>query len=250
MAVDHARLHEKTREAYEELKSLDELKSNLIANVSHELRTPLAIAEGALEFAMEEEDMGKKNGLLKMAVGALVRQNSIVGDLIEAAYMRREGRELKLEDVNLAHVIVLVSSEFRPMALQRDIKMDIYIPEDLPLARANQKQLRHVLRNLISNAIKFNQKGGKVLIEAVQKGEFAEVSVEDTGIGISKDDLPKVFDRFYQADSSSTRAYGGMGLGLAVVKEMIEAHGGKIDVESESGKGSRFYFTLPLITGG
>jgi len=256
-AVDHSRRHEKTSEAYEKLKSLDELKSNLIADVIHELRTPLAItdelrtplvvAKGALELARGEEDKERRNGLLKMAVDAIVHHNLIVGDLIEAAYMEQGKR--KLEDVNLADVITHVSSEFKPMLIKDELKMETNVQENLPMARANHKQLMHVLRNLISNAIKFNKRGGKILIEARQKGEFAEVSVADTGIGIPKDDLPKVFDRFYQVDASTSRASGSAGMGLAVVKEIVEAHGGKIGVESEP-KGTRFCFTLPIAGGG
>jgi signal transduction histidine kinase len=249
VAVEHARLYEKTREAYEELKSLDELKSNLIANVSHELRTPLAVARGALELAEGEEDKERKNGLLKMAVDAIVRQNLIVDDLIEAAYMEKSKMELKLEDVNLALIIALVSGEFKPMLIKDKIKMKVNIEENLPMARANHKQLEHILRNLIGNAIKFNKEGGKITIEAREKKGMVEVCVRDTGIGIPEDKLDKVFERLYQVDSSLTRRYGGTGLGLAVVKEIVEAYGGKISVESEL-KGTRFCFTLPIAKGG
>ncbi|MEE9564343.1 MAG: ATP-binding protein, partial [Candidatus Hydrothermarchaeaceae archaeon] len=250
VAVEHAKLYEKTKKAYEELKSLDELKTNLIANVSHELRTPLTIIRSALDLAGDEEDRERKSGLLEMARDALVRQNLIVSDLIETAYMEKGKRKLRLEEVNLAHIIALVGGEFKSMTVKDKIKMDINVQEDLPMARANQKQLGHVLRNLLSNAIKFNKEGGEVVVEAKQKGDMIEVSIADTGIGIVKDDLPKVFDRLYQADSSSSRAYGGTGLGLAVVKEIIEAHGGKVGVESKPGKGSRLCFTLPITKEG
>jgi signal transduction histidine kinase len=126
------------------------------------------------------------------------------------------------------------------------MKTEVRIEKNLPFVKANQKQVEHILRNLINNSIKFNKKGGKISIDAKKKGKFVEVAIKDTGIGIPKDKLPRVFDRFYQIDSSTVRVYGGTGLGLSVVKELIEVHGGEIGVESSPGKGSRFRFTLPI----
>jgi PAS domain S-box-containing protein len=247
IAIENSRLYEELKSAYEELKSLDELKSNIIANVSHELKTPITIAKGALELAMEEKDVEKKNKLCKMASAALVRQNLIVGDLIEAARMEKGKRELKLEEMNLANAIALVSGEFKPMLIKSKLKLEVNVAEDLPLVRVDYEQLLHVLRNLIHNAIKFNKEGGSIAIEAREKEGMVEVCVSDTGIGISKEYQKKIFDRFYQVDSSLTRRYGGTGMGLAIVKEIVEAHGGRIWVESELGKGSRFCFTLPIF---
>jgi signal transduction histidine kinase len=246
VAVEHARLHEKTREAYEELKTLDELKSNIISNVSHELRTPITIARGALELAINEKDMKMMHALLKMAFDALVRQNLIIGDLIEAARMEKGRRELKLTAVDVAQAVALVCGEFEPLVIRSKLKMRVRVEEDLPLVKADYEQLRHVLRNLIGNAVKFNKEGGSVTIEAAKKKDMVEICVSDTGIGIPKNKLSKIFGLLYQVDSSMTRSYGGTGMGLAIVKEIVEAHGGKIEVESEPGNGSRFCFTLPI----
>jgi PAS domain S-box-containing protein len=234
------------KKAYDDLKSLDELKGNLIANVTHELRTPITIAESALGLAMDEKNAKRKNKLLNMAIDALIRQNTIVGDLIVASQMSGGILELKVEEVNLAHTIDRIVPEFSPVFIKRRMKTDVRVQKNLPPVKANQKQLDHILRNLINNAIKFNKEGGKISLKAAKKGKFVEVVISDTGIGIPKDKLPKVFDRFYQVDSSTIRVYGGTGLGLSVVKEIIEAHGGEINVESKSGKGSKFYFTLPI----
>ncbi len=132
------------------------------------------------------------------------------------------------------------------LAEKKDLTLTSEVSGNLPDVLVDNTQITRVISNLIDNAIKFNKKGGKISIEAMQKGEFAEISVTDTGIGIAEDNLPKLFDGFYQVDSSSSRVYGGTGLGLTAAKEIIEAYGGKIGVESEPGRGSKFYFTLPI----
>lgn len=258
VAIEHARLfeelksayrklqttHEELKEAYEELKSLDELKSNILANVSHELRTPITVAKGAIELAMDEENPGERRRFLKMALDALTRQNFIVADILEAAKFEKGEVELNLEAVDVVQMIKLVRDEFEPMLVTEGIKMEVNV-ENIPPAKADPQQLKHVLRNLISNAIKFNRKGGSVTIEAREKGSMVEVCVSDTGIGIPEDKLEKIFERFYQMDSSPTRHYGGTGMGLAIVKEVVEAHGGEVMVKSKLGEGSTFCFTLP-----
>jgi signal transduction histidine kinase len=232
------------KEAYEELKSLDELKTNLVANVSHELRTPITIVSSAMELAKEIEDKDERDEILEMARDAIAKQDLIVDDLMEAA---RIGESPKvLNEVNLADILDDVCGEFKPLTKKQEIKLDRRYEKILPVVRVDTKQLKHVIRNLISNAIKFNKKGGKVSIDAKQRGDFLEVSVMDGGIGIPADKISKIFDRFYQADSSTTRDYGGTGLGLAVAKDITEAHGGEIGVESEPKKWTRFYFTLPI----
>lgn len=245
LAVGHARLYEKTRKAYEELKTLDELKSNIIANVSHELRTPITIAKGALELARNEDDPDARRRLIDMSLDALLRQNVIVGDLIDAARMDKHEFFLMPEAIDLGHVIPLVIDGFMTLAEKKNIRLIPKIEKGLPRAWADYKELKHVLRNLLSNALKFTDFGGKVTVEARQKRDLVEVCVSDTGIGIPRKLHGKIFERLYQIDSGGSRRYGGTGLGLAIAKEIVEAHGGRIWVESEPGKGSRFCFTLP-----
>ena len=246
VAVEHARLFEEISKAYEELKSLDELKSNILANVSHELRTPITIARGAIELAMEEEDHAKKEELLMKALNALERQNFIVGNLIEAARVDGSRKSLTLTPVDLEYVINLVCDEFKAAAEKCGVSLEVRLEDDLPKVTGDYEQIKQLLRNFIHNAIKFNKKGGKVRVVARKRNGWVEVCVTDTGIGIPLDRIDKVFDRFYQVDSSLTRRYGGTGMGLAIAKNIVEAHGGKIWAESEEGKGSRFCFTLPL----
>jgi signal transduction histidine kinase len=253
MTAERKKAEEELEEAYEELqraygdlKSLDELKSNLIANVSHELRTPLYIAKGSLELLEDGPQKEERDKLLKMAEEALVRQNLIIDDLMEASYLETKKMEPRLEAVDIIDAISTLTEQIKHIISRNEMKLDVLIEENLPKVRANRRQLEHVMRNLLSNAIKFNKKGGKISIEAKLKGKFVEVCVADTGIGIAESNLIKVFDKFFQADTSTDRVYGGTGMGLAVVKEIVEAHGGKVGVESEPGKGSRFYFILQI----
>jgi PAS domain S-box-containing protein len=245
VAVEHAKLLEETKKAYEELKSLDKMKSNIISNVSHELRTPITIVKGALELVRFEEDPAERNRLLKIALNALRRQDRIVENLVEAARMEKAEIKLSLEDVNLAHIVPLVVGEIKPILAMRDLKIELDVSEDLPPVKADYEQLMRVFRNLLDNAVKFNREGGRIVVSARKRDGEVLVCVSDTGIGIPRGELERVFDRFYQVDSSTSRPYGGMGMGLAVAKEIVEAHGGRIWAESRPGEGSKFYFTLP-----
>lgn len=254
IAVENARLYDELRErnvelkrAVEALKSLDEMKTNLIANVSHELRTPITICKGALELAIEERDSRTVRRLLKIAHDALARENRIIGDLLEVAKHERSALKLKLETFDIADVAKLIVGELEALALKNKVKIENAIPVGLPKVKADYEMVMKVLRIFIENAIKFNDEGGKVYLEARSIKDFIEVCVSDTGIGVEKKHLDRIFDRFYQVDSGLTRRYGGTGLGLAIAKDIIELHGGKIGAESESGKGSKFYFTLPTI---
>lgn len=243
---EKARLQSNLQKAYKELKTLDQLKSDIISNISHELRTPITIVKSAIELAMEEENGKKRDELLAIGRKALARQNRTVGNLINAAKIERDALKLKFELIDLKQVIEACIEEMLPVGVKNEIKIKTSLQEDLKV-KADLGELSHVLTNLIDNAIKFNRKGGEILIEAERKGDFAEVSVSDTGIGIAGEHLPRIFERFYQIDASATSAYGGTGLGLAIAKEIVEAHGGKIWAESELGRGSKFTLSVPAI---
>jgi PAS domain S-box-containing protein len=246
--TERKRAEEELKKAYEELKSLDRMKSDIIANVSHELKTPITIAKGAIELAMNEDDKEERNSLLSTGKAALIRQASIVENLIEAARVERKKLELMPEPLRMGDIISLAKNELKPHASVYSIKIKSRIEKDVPDVRGDFKAIKRVLFILVDNAIKFNKMGGEVLIGAKRKGNFIEVSVSDTGIGIGEEHLGRIFDRFYQVDASSTRSYGGTGMGLTIAKEIVEAHSGKIWVESKPGEGSRFTFTLPLKT--
>jgi PAS domain S-box-containing protein len=239
--------YEKLKAAHEDLKSVNKLKSDIIANVTHELRTPITIASGALELAKEEEDAEDRGNFLKMARDALMHQDFIVEDLVDAASMVDGKKKLKTSTVNLKDAISFVLSYSSQRAHSQNVEFDVRIKEGLPMVKVNYMQLNRILRNLIDNAVKFNVEGGKVIIEAMETDEGVRVCIEDTGIGILEGELDKIFDHLYQIDPSSTRQYSGTGMGLAVVKEIVESYGGKLSVESEKDKGSKFCFTLPIL---
>jgi signal transduction histidine kinase len=235
--------NDKLKLAYEELKELSHLKDSLISNVSHELRTPITIAKGAIDLAYDEKDPRRREKLLSMAMEALERQNRIVGDLI----IYHENKKVDGQEVtDLAQAVAISVGIFRKMAEKRGVELRVGDMGKLPLVRGNMERVIHVLSNLLDNAIKFNHRGGEVVIETGKRNGKVEVCVTDTGIGIPGEKLKIVFDRFYQVDPSLTRRYGGTGMGLAVARKIVEGYGGEIRVESEVGRGSRFCFTLPV----
>lgn len=242
------RAHEELQRAYAELKEVDQVRSDIINNVSHELRTPLAIAKGMMELAMDEEDKVERNRLLTMGRNALLRQNEIIENLITLSGLRRGEYKLNMEDVELEPVVMLSKKMIEPRAIEEGVEI-LAAPCEGLVVRADYNALKNVLYNILDNAVKFNKRGGKLVIEAKRESSMVEVSITDTGMGISPENLEKIFLPLQQIDSSTTRSHGGTGTGLAVVKELIGAMGGQVRVESELGEGSCFTFTLPSPCG-
>ncbi|HEY8089847.1 MAG TPA: ATP-binding protein, partial [Polyangiaceae bacterium] len=268
----YRQLEEKTarlQEAFDRLKELDRLKSNFLATVSHELRTPLTsiigysemLAEGlAGELKPEQHEFVKTihqkgEQLLSLIMGLL--------DLgkLESGTMRMQVRTIRVEAV-LGEVV----STLTPTARKKGVTLGLDLGGDLVDLRGDPERLRQVFINLVENSIKFTPAGGAVTLrtrmveddgqEAEAEGlsllaptrTMVEVRVEDTGIGIPAKEKPRVFDAFYQVDSSSTREYGGTGLGLSIVKRLVEAHSGTIHIEDNEPKGTAFVVRLPQPT--
>lgn len=247
LIVKKGRAEEELKRAYNELKSLDELKANVISNVSHELRTPITIVKGTLEILLEGGDPKMNKKLISTARQAIKRQDMLVQDLIEAAKLQHgsKSRKLELSEVDLEKVISLSVLESKGMAFDKGIKLIKKVDRGLPHIVGDYKKIQHALKNLLNNAFKFTNEGS-VTIWAKHKKEEVEICVEDTGIGIPKEYHKDIFRTLYQVDSSVTRRYSGAGMGLPIVKNIVEDHGGRIWVESNPGKGSKFYFTLPV----
>jgi len=229
-------------------KELERMKSNFLSVVSHELKTPLHSIKGFVDIIL----MGKTGPISTTQADFLntVREQTthlqtMISDLLE--FSRLESGQVKLRptEFSLADVARAVTSKLQPLAEQGQIRLVNRIGADAPTIEADYMRIEQVLTNLVDNAIKFTPVSGSVTISTVDLGEDAQVTVADTGIGIPAPELGRIFNRFYQVDSGSTRHYRGTGLGLTICKHIVEYHGGRIWAESEEGKGSTFFFVLP-----
>lgn len=234
------------------LKELDQMKDDFVSSVSHELRSPLTSIKGYVDFVLR----GKAGPLNKKLVEYLtiVKNNTsrlgmFINDILDLAKIEAKRFELGKEALELSPLIEEMVTFFRPQAEESKVQLEALVPSSLSLVSADQDKLRQVFTNLLSNAFKFTPEKGKVTIEAKnsESGSFVEIAVKDTGVGIAKEDLKKVFDKFQQIKPSKgkVKRVKGTGLGLAIVRGIVEAHGGRIWVESELNKGSNFIFTLP-----
>ncbi len=241
---DEREARENLEKVYQELKTLDQLKSDIIANVSHELRTPMTIAKGFAELAMEEDEEEERKKELIKIIEALEKQNTIIGDIITMAEASKERLKLRASHFSIRDLISHAIKKKELEISREGIELELRV-EDFNI-KGDFDKLTHALVNLIDNAIKFNRPQGKISIKARKGKNSAVISVSDTGIGIPKNLLPKIFDPLFQGDASTKRRYGGTGMGLAVVKTIVEAHGGGVYAESTPGKGSTFTLVLPL----
>lgn len=230
--------------ALNELKTVDRLKDNIISNVTHELKTPLIHALGYLELAMDENNPDKRREFLNKCNNALNREKKVVSDLIETSYSSTGLLKPVIEEIDFGELVRATIEDMKPKAEAFDIEVSSSIEEGT-FIRCSKSQIKHALNNLLDNAIKFNKKGGKIEITTGRRNGSIRVCFKDTGIGIPPDKLDKIFTKMSQVDPESTRRYGGVGLGLALAKYIIESHGGSIWVESTLDKGSIFCFEIP-----
>lgn len=247
--VSNLRVHaEQLERAYAELKEADQLKDELIQNVSHELRTPLAYVLGYIEL-LQTEGIGPLNDLQREGLETVRRKcmalTKLVNDIVGLQRLRTSG--LDRRSVNLNALMSQVHQTAQITAESAGLKLNLDLPISDITVMADEERLEQVLDNLMSNAIKFNRPQGEITLRLKELETEVSVEVADSGIGIATDKLPRIFERFYQVDGSATRRYGGMGLGLSICKEIVEAHSGKIWVESEIDRGSKFTVTLPKL---
>jgi signal transduction histidine kinase len=173
---------------------------------------------------------------------------NLINDVLDLTKIEAGRLELNREAVDLRAALLGVLPVVKPRAQDKRIRISTFLPTDLPLVWADPAKLNQILLNLITNGIKYTHENGSVSVEARTQNDFVEIWVNDTGIGIAREDQAKVFQRFTQIDSSATRSQGGTGLGLAIVRELVELHGGAIRLQSKLGKGSSFIFTMPIST--
>ena len=229
------------------LKELEKVRQDFVANVSHELRTPLTTikgyAETLLEGALKEEVAFRFVQVIKRHTDRLTK---IVEDLLMLSKIESKEFQLKIEVISLRDLIDDVIDFIREAAERKKISISRNEILSFLIMEADRNYLEQILTNLLDNAIKYTPEGGKVTISAIEKDQREiQFSIQDNGIGIPTEDLPRIFERFYRVDKGRSQELGGTGLGLSIVKHLVQAHGGRVWVESQLGQGSTFYFTLP-----
>jgi signal transduction histidine kinase len=251
LVVRNIQFNEELARKNDELTHLDELKSDFMATMSHELRTPLTSIIGYSDMLLSGMT-GELNEKQSAFVDSILKGGEallgLINDVLDLTKIEAGRLELNREPVDLRAALLGVLPVVKPRAQDKRVRISTFLPTDLPLVWADPAKLNQILLNLITNGVKYTHENGNVSVEARPNGEMVEIWVNDTGIGIAKEDQAKVFQRFTQIDSSATRIQGGTGLGLAIVKELVELHGGSIRVQSKLGKGSSFIFTMPITT--
>ncbi len=246
---EHAKAMQRTAKAAREG---ERLKSEILQNLSHELRTPLGVAQGYVEMLMEGQ-MGDLSEEQRHALETVRQKLAQIGEVVSSvtALQSVSLAPDQWARVNLNDLARLAVTRHKPRAQQKKLTLEAQTAADEVTVLGDPDQLGMVFDHLITNAIKFTPEGGQIEVSVRRdKGELAHVVVKDTGIGISSKHLPHIFERFYQVDGSTTRRFGGLGLGLSVVKEIVEAHGGKVWAESKKNKGTLFHFVLPIASRG
>lgn len=236
------------RRALDRLTELNQIKANLISNVSHELRTPLAHIKGYVELVAEEQlgPLGEEQvNALGVVQRASERLERLIEDLIDFSTASRAGLSLHQEDVSVADLVEKTLARSRPKAKSAGVSLVSQVQSGIDLIYADPDRISWVLYQLVDNGIKFTPPGGTVELYAEGEDSIVSLHVRDSGIGIPIDRLEEIFEPFHQLDGSPTRRYGGTGLGLALVKLILTAHGTRMVVKSEEGQGSSFAFDLP-----
>lgn len=254
IAIENARLFASERERVAELlrtlekqRELDRLRSEFIQNISHELRTPLAIVRGYAEL-LDTGELGLLPDDQQAAVAVMARRTRMLSKMLDdlLAILTAETGDGARQPIDLGQLVDNLVLDFQAVAFQNHLAITAEIEPTLPPIQGDPIQLRRMLDNLLSNAVKFTPTGGQITVRLCAADGLVELAVMDTGIGIAAEKLPRIFDRFYQIDGSTTRRYGGVGLGLALVREIAQSHGGTVSVESEVGRGSMFRVLLPV----
>jgi signal transduction histidine kinase len=238
--------------ALQQLSSLNELKSNLVANISHELRTPLTHLNGYLDLLLNG-DLGPVTsdqlGAMDVIRRSTERLGQLIEDLILFSVSERDQIYLHIRATDLVELCTSVYKRSLSKARDHQVQLSIEMTPERLHVDADMEKISWVLTQLVDNAIKFTPPGGKVILQTTREDNFIHIRVQDTGIGIPVDRMEQIFEPFYQLDGSSTRKVGGTGLGLALARRIVEAHGSLIHVYSEVGKGARFEFLLKIHAG-
>ncbi len=255
IAIQNARLFTESQErasalaeALERLQQLDKMKSQFIQNTSHELRTPVTLIRGHAEL-LEHGDLGSLKPEQRESVNLIARRSRMLSKMLKDLHviLHTEAQETETTPVELASMLRELSKEFQIRVQATELTLDASIEAETAVVLGNEVHLNRVVDNLVDNAIKFTPAGGHINLRFWKEKSLGILEVSDTGIGIPEHERQRIFERFYQVDGGMTRRYGGTGLGLALVKEIVEAHGGQVTAQSTLGEGSTFRVTLPLV---
>lgn len=227
-----------------EFKKLEEIKKDFIANLSHEIRTPLTAIKGFVETLEDEEDI-KSRHYLDIIKRHTERLMNIVRDLLLLSELEEKGEVLNYEYVSIGNIVENMLKIFENKAKEKGLKITLNIPDTTPGINADPFKIEQIFINLLDNAIKYTE-SGEITISLTNDDASIKIEIADTGIGIQKEHMPRIFERFYVVDKSRSKKLGGTGLGLSIVKHIVNLHKGKIDVESAPGKGTKFIVTLPI----
>jgi signal transduction histidine kinase len=228
-----------------ELESLERLRRDLVANVSHELKTPISALRARLENLLDGVERAD-TATLQVMLSQTERLTRLVDQLLELSRLESGDVPMVRQSLALRPLVERVLSEIDVVRARRDVELAEHVPDDLPAVYADPERVHQVLFNLLDNAVRFTPSGGRVTVTAHRGNGNVDVAVADTGPGIAPEHLPRLFERFYRVDSGRSRDEGGTGIGLAIARSVVEAHGGRIWAESQPGRGSTFTFELPV----
>ena len=232
-----------------DLRKLERVRRDFVANVSHEFKTPLTAIQGFAEtlLAGAMDDRQNRLRFLEIILDHSRRLARLTDDLLKLSKMDAERLELEIRRLSVSQFVESCIETTQRSAAEKDLRISVNVGEKLPDIAADRRLLAEVLQNLLDNAIQYTPSGGQIMVSASANGNEVTFTVSDTGIGIPRADQPRIFERFYRVDVARSREVGGTGLGLSIAKHLVEAHGGRIWVESEVGQGSQFHFTVPVF---
>ena len=232
-----------------DLRKLERVRRDFVANVSHEFKTPLTAIQGFSEtlLAGALDDPQNRIRFLKIILDHSRRLARLTDDLLELSKMDADRLDLDVRRLSVSQFVQSCLETAERPAAEKDLRISVNLQQSLPDIAADRRRLAEVLQNLLDNAIQYTPSGGQIMVSASGDGREVTFTVSDTGIGIPKADQPRIFERFYRVDVARSREVGGTGLGLSIAKHLVEAHGGRIWVDSDVGQGSQFHFTVPIF---
>lgn len=233
-----------------ELKRADQIRRDFVANVSHELRTPLSILRGYIETMLDDPNMPRPEcaRILEVMEQHSQRLGLLANDLLTLAQLESGSSSLQLNEIDLTQFFGGLVRDWKKKFAGKSLNAIVHVPSDFPIIRADETRLREVFDNLLDNAVKYSSKKGEIRLQVARCEDEIALSVSDDGIGISQEDLPRIFERFYRADKARSRELGGTGLGLSIVKHLAQLHGGRAEADSEIGHGTTIRVILPVVT--